>query len=115
MPLVKVQISETLAEDRQTALLSAVSKLLAEVTGKPEPYVMAVLERGSFLMAGVPARAAFVDVRGIGGLNATVNARFTRELCALLQRELKIEPQNVYVTFTDVPATHWGWNAKTFG
>jgi phenylpyruvate tautomerase PptA (4-oxalocrotonate tautomerase family) len=115
MPLIKVQTSAQVAEERRLGVLAACSKALAEVTGKPEKYCMAVLESADILMAGKPARAAFVDIRGIGGLTPPVNKALSKALCEVLKKELQIEPANVYMTCTDVPATNWGWNGGTFG
>jgi len=115
MPLIKVETSAAIPETRRTPVLAACSKILAETTGKPERYCMAVLESGAILMAGKPAAAAYIDIRGIGGLTPAVNKALTKALCALLQKELGIEPGNVYITFTDVPAANWGHNGSTFG
>lgn len=115
MPLIKIQTAVTVPPGKKQVLLSESSRLVAEITGKPEKYVMVTLEAGDFLMAGVAGPAAFLDVRGIGGLTKAINGKLTKALCDLLQRELAIEPSRVYVTFTDVPAQNWGCNGATFG
>ena len=115
MPLIKLHVTVPVTDERRAALLKTASRVLCEATGKPEKYSMAFLENGTATMAGQVVPAAFVDVRGIGGFNKDVNARLSREICALLQKELKIEPVNVYLNFTDVAAQNWGWNSTTFG
>jgi phenylpyruvate tautomerase len=115
MPLIRIETSAAIPENRRVPVLAACSKVLAETTGKPEQYCMAVLEPVTVLMAGKPTSGAYVDIRGIGGLTPAVNKALSRALCALFQKELGVEPENVYITFTDVPATHWGYNGGTFG
>lgn len=115
MPLIKLQTSTPVPEERRNEALAAVSKILSETTGKPEQYCMAILESGAFLMAGKPAKAAYADVRGIGGFTPSVNKALSKALCAFLKKELQIEPGNVYITCTDVPASNWGCNGTTFG
>ncbi len=115
MPLIKLQTSAVVPENRRMPLLAACSKALADNTGKPEKYCMAILESGAILMAGKPAQAAFLDVRGIGGFTPPVNKALSKALCDLLKKELLIDPGNVYITFTDVPAVNWGCNGSTFG
>jgi phenylpyruvate tautomerase PptA (4-oxalocrotonate tautomerase family) len=115
MPLLKLQTSVIVTADKKDRLLLALSKTLAGTTGKPESYVMVTLEQGSFCMAGKVVPAAFADVRGIGGLNGNVNAQISKEVCDLLKKELGIEPGNIYLNFTDVPAQNWGFNGRTFG
>lgn len=116
MPLIKLQTTVSVPDERREAITAAASRLLAEATGKPEQYVMVVLESAlAGAMAGKPAACAFADVRGIGGFNREVNTAVTRDVCALLKKELGIAPEAVYITFTDVAAVNWGWNGRTFG
>ena len=115
MPLVKMQTSVSIAEEKRNEILLAASHIVAEATGKPEMYVMVTIEEGVFLMGGKSGPAAFVDVRGIGGLTPEVNKRLSESLCSLLKEKLSIEPERVYVNFTDVSPTNWGWNSGTFG
>ena len=115
MPLLKIQTSVIVPEGKKAQLLADASRIVAETTGKPEKYVMVVLQSGEILMAGASGPAAFLDVRGIGGLNKAVNGKLAKALCDLLKRELAIDPARVYATFTDVPAQNWGCNGATFG
>jgi len=115
MPLMKMQLSVVVPPEKKKALLAECSRILAEVTGKPERYVMITLETAEFLMAGAPGPAAFVDIRGIGGLTKSVNARLSQAVGDLLQREFSIDPARVYLNFFDVAAQNWGHNDKTFG
>ena len=115
MPLIKMQVSVTVPDGKRAKLLTEASRIVAEITGKPEKYVMVVLETGDILMGGVAGASAFLDVRGIGGLTKTVNGQLTKALGDLLRQELAISPTRVYATFTDVPASNWGCNGATFG
>lgn len=115
MPLLKLTTSVAVPPEKRDALLLDLSRLLAEVTHKPEAYCMILLDSACFLMAGKPTLAAYADVRGIGGFTRDVNGQITHRLCTLLQQRLSIPADAVYVTFIDVPASNWGWNSKTFG
>jgi len=35
-------------------------------------------------------------------------------LCALLQRELQLDPARIYIEFSAAQPQHWGWNGGTF-
>jgi phenylpyruvate tautomerase PptA (4-oxalocrotonate tautomerase family) len=115
MPFIRITTMPPVAADRQNALLKSVSKTVSQATGKPESVMMVALDDATFLMDGVEGNAVFVDVRGIGGLSGNVNVTITRALCALFEKELQIPPSRIYLTFTDVAASHWGWNNRTFG
>jgi len=117
MPLLKLDTSVAVTDEKRSSLLAALSRIVAETTGKPEQYVMVTVNHNqvSILMAGKPGDAAFVDIRGIGGLNGDVNGRLSQKVCQLLKQSLGIAPERVYLNFTDAPAENWGWNGQTFG
>jgi phenylpyruvate tautomerase len=115
MPLLQLTTTTALSDVQQKELLDALSVLVAESIGKPEQYVMATISTAAMSMSGQAGDAAFADVRSIGGLNRQVNQEITSRLCALLKESLGIAPDRVYLNFTDVTASHWGWNSETFG
>ncbi len=115
MPLLQLHTSVAVPAEQRNSLLSRLSKLVAEVIGKPETYVMATLSEGPICMSGEVAPAAFVDVRSIGGLEPDVNRRLSEGVCTLLDEDLGISGNRVYLNFVDVQRTNWGWDSRTFG
>jgi len=115
MPLLKLETTASLTEEKRASVLSTLSRIIAEALGKPEEYVMVTLHQTSILMAGKPGDAAFADIRSIGALNDTVNRRLAENICQALNKSLGISPNRVYLNFTDVLAENWGWNSQTFG
>jgi len=115
MPLLKLETTVALSEDKQEALLSSLSKAVAETIGKPEQYVMVAISHAAMAMSGKPGNAAFVDIRSIGGLSGDVNRKLSHQVCKLLNDSLGITPDRVYLNFSDMDAGNWGWNASTFG
>jgi phenylpyruvate tautomerase PptA (4-oxalocrotonate tautomerase family) len=115
MPLLKLETTVMLADDKKKALLASLSKIVAGTIGKPEQYVMVVISPATILMSGKPGDAAFVDLRSIGGLNDDVNRQVAQKVGALLKESLGVPPDRIYLNFTDGPAGNWGWNGDTFG
>jgi phenylpyruvate tautomerase PptA (4-oxalocrotonate tautomerase family) len=115
MPLLKLETTVVLSEDKRQALLASLSKIVAEIIGKPQQYVMVAAGQAAMQMSGSPGNAAFVDVRSIGGLTGEVNRKLSKKVCELLHESLGIPPNRIYLNFTDVQASHWGWNGNTFG
>jgi len=115
MPLINISIAAQLDKARKDSLLKSCSRILSETTGKPEAYTMAVVHDCALSFASNVVKGAFVDIRGIGGLTPEVNKKLSNAICELLKRELQIAPEYVYMNFTDVPATNWGWKGGTFG
>lgn len=115
MPLLKLETTVPLSEDKGKPLLAALSKAVASVIGKPEQYVMVTVSQSAMLMSGKAGDAAFVDIRSIGGLNGETNRKLSQQICKLLKDSLGIAPDRIYLNFTDVEAGNWGWNGSTFG
>ena len=115
MPLLKLETTVALAEDQRKTLLAALSKTVAETIGKPEQYVMVAVGQAAMLMSGKPGEAAFVDIRSIGGLTDDVNQKLSQKICQLLNEVLGVPPNRIYLNLTDVEASNWGWNSRTFG
>ena len=115
MPLLRLETTVALTEDKQQALLASLSRIVAETIGKPQQYVMVAASQAAMQMSGSPGDAAFVDVRSIGGLTDEVNRKLSQKVSQLLQGSLGIPPNRIYLNFTDVQASHWGWNGNTLG
>jgi len=115
MPLLKVETTVVLSEEKRSALLAALSKTVAMTIGKPEQYVMVSLTQSAIQMSGKIGDAAFVDIRSIGGLSPEVNRKLAQQTCKLLNDSLGIASDRIYLNFTDVDAVSWGWNGSTFG
>ena len=115
MPLLKLETTVPLPEEKGTPLLAALSKAMAATIGKPEQYVMVTASHSAILMSGKAGAAAFVDIRSIGGLNGEANRKLSQQICNLLKDSLGIAPDRIYLNFTDVEAGNWGWNGSTFG
>ena len=115
MPLLKLETTVALSQEKREALLASLSETVAETIGKPQQYVMVTASQVAMQMSGSPGDAAFVDVRSIGGLTGVVNRKLSQKVCQLLHDSLGIPPDRIYLNFTDVQASHWGWNGNTFG
>jgi len=115
MPLLKLETTVPLPEEKTKPLLTALSKAVAAVIGKPEQYVLITANRSDMVMSGKAGDAAFVDIRSIGGLNGNTNRKLSQQICKLLEDSLGIASDRVYLNFTDIEAGNWGWNGSTFG
>lgn len=112
MPLINVRTSLPAVQDG-SGLLQELSSALAEQTGKPEAYVMTLLETGvSMTFAGSAEPCAYVEVKSIGALRPPA---MTAAFCELIHTRTGIPANRIYVGFEDVQASCWGWNGSTFG
>jgi phenylpyruvate tautomerase PptA (4-oxalocrotonate tautomerase family) len=117
MPLIQLDTSYSLSDpSKKQALAKTLSQIAAEASGKPEQYVMAcVHDNVTMTMSGTADSCALVTVKAIGGLSKAVNQTFAAKVCQLLQKELSIPQNRVYLTLEELESSHWAWNGKTFG
>jgi phenylpyruvate tautomerase PptA (4-oxalocrotonate tautomerase family) len=112
MPLINVRtnISDVQAPD---ALLIKLSAALATATGKPEAYVMTLLDSDiPMTFAGSNEPCAYVEIKSIGALTPP---EMSDQFCELIKESLGISKDRIYIGFDDINASHWGWNGRTFG
>jgi phenylpyruvate tautomerase len=116
MPYVRLETNVSLSDDVKTGLCAELSRACAEVIGKPETYVQAIVVDGATMLhAGTSGSAAFLDVRSIGGLSAKTNGALAKRLCDLTHKATQISGERIYLNFTDIAGTHWGHAGETFG
>ena len=108
MPLIRMETSATIPEEKKPEILAALTKIASEATGKPEAYVMAVIAEAAMTMAGKPGPAAFLDIRSIGAINKKVNGRISKGVGELLGKSAGIPANRVFISFNDVKGENWG-------
>lgn len=114
MPYLKIQTNEAMDDRKTQAFLKKASRLVAQMLGKPEEYVMVSLDSsGAILFAGTAAPAAFLELRAIG-LPPAKTGDLSRVLCELVASELGVPKERIFVNFADVSPSLWGWNGETF-
>ncbi len=82
------------------ALLKKLSDALASATGKPESYVMTLLDSGvPMTFAGSEAPCAYVEIKSIGALTPPT---MSDQFCELIKSSLGIPKDRIYIGFDDV-------------
>jgi hypothetical protein len=66
----------------------------------------------SMVFAGSADPCAFLGLRAIG-LPKAKTAKLSQLLCGLVETELSVRKDRVYMNFADVPPSLWGWNGTT--
>ncbi len=114
MPYLRIQTNRSVHEATRPGLLARASRTVAEALGKPEHYVMVALETDApMVFAGSDAPLAYLELKSIG-LSDDQTADLSRVLSGLVQAELDIPQDRVYIEFADAPRRMWGWNGDTF-
>ena len=112
MPFIQINTSSKSVVD-DDLLQKEISKKVADLTGKPENYVMTMIERNSKMtFAGSDEPCCFVKLKSIGSINPS---SMSNSLCELIASKTNIKTNRIYIEFVDVKASNWGFNSSTFG
>jgi len=114
MPYLKIQTNITLNDSFKKDFLIKCSNLLVDKLHKPERTVMVVFEeQQTMFYAGSYNPVAFLELKSIGLLE-TQTQNLSQSLCNLIELELEISPDRIYIEFDTISASMWGWNGTTF-
>ncbi len=112
MPFIQVNTSSKSIVDNDL-LQKEISKLVADLTGKPEDYVMTMIQSNSDMtFSGSDDPCCFIKLKSIGSLNPS---SMSKSLCELITSKTNIRKNRIYIEFSDVRASNWGFNSSTFG
>jgi phenylpyruvate tautomerase len=115
MPYLKLNTNKTIATQESSELLSRLSKLMADQTGKPERFVLVeIVENKAMLFAGTADPLAYLECKSIG-LSANQAKSISAVVNSLLKDSLQISGDRIYIEFSNCPGEFWGWNGSTFG
>ena len=112
MPLIEINTSfKSIVEI--DLLQKEISKMVADLTGKPENYVMTIIQSDTLMtFAGSDEPCCFIKLKSIGSLNPS---KMSKSLCDLIASKTNIKANRIYIDFVDVKASNWGFNCSTFG
>ena len=114
MPYLRIQTNHSLRAEGRASLMAEASRTVAECLAKPEQYVMVAVEDGRpMLFAASDAPAAYLELKSIG-LPESQTTALSQALCALIQTEIGVSQDRVYIEFANAPRNMWGWNGATF-
>lgn len=114
MPMIRVNTNVAPSQEITQAVLSDLSHLANTQLNKPEQYVMVhMCVDQNMRFAGTDAPLAFVEVKSIG-LQTAQNVGMSKALAECLNKRLGIDPARLYIEFTAVQGSWWGWNGDTF-
>lgn len=114
MPMLKIQTNTPVTGDNRESLAATASSVVADMLGKPERYVMVSIEENpAMLFGGSDAPLAYLELKSIG-LPDSRTSEFSTRLAKLLEDQLGLPADRVYIEFADAPRNMWGWNGGTF-
>ncbi len=114
MPYISTKVSVSLSKEKEESIKKKLGEAIALIPGKSEQWLMVSFEENcSLYFKGSAAKPmAFVEVKLFGKSTKDAYQKVTARITAILQEELDISAECVYVTYTEVE--HWGWNGNNF-
>ncbi|MCD8118644.1 MAG: hypothetical protein LUE29_04040 [Lachnospiraceae bacterium] len=113
MPFIDAKITVPVSTEQKTALKTAFGQAIPTLH-KSETYLMVGIEDSYDLwMAGQKLdRGAYVSVSLFGHAKSADYDNMTGKICGILEKQLGIPGDSVYVTYH--PVSDWGWNGSNF-
>ena len=113
MPMIEAKVTMQLSEEKRDVLKTEFGKAIA-IMGKPESYLMINLVDNQDLYFGGKKldKGAYVDVKILGSVDGNASGKMTARLCEILEKELGIPGNAVYVSYWGT--ANWGWNGGNF-
>ncbi len=113
MPYIHVQTNLPVSGSEQELLKTRLGQAVEALPGKSERWLMVRIEPECALwMAGTDEPAAMVEVFIYGGAPSSACEALTARICELLDGVLSLDPERIYVQYTETP--NWGWNGGNF-
>uniref|UniRef100_A0A7S2U746 L-dopachrome isomerase n=1 Tax=Attheya septentrionalis TaxID=420275 RepID=A0A7S2U746_9STRA len=95
-------------------IMKAMSKAIAQRTGKPESYIaVSISDQADVIFGGSDAPTALGVLYSIGAISIESNGGITSDVTDLLE-PYGVEANRIYINFFDMPRANVGWSRKTF-
>ena len=114
MPILLVETNKDLDQDAAISAAKEFSTQAAELLGKPEAFVQAMVSPGKALVMGGTADPAVYAVLQSIGLAESECSRLSEGLCKAFESVLGVPPARTYILFEDLVRGRVGWDSKTF-
>ena len=114
MPYLSIKTTLDIDKSLLNDFLPKASRTVSELLGKPEQYVMVSIDTSqTMLFAGTNQPTAYLELKSID-LPEDKTSRYSEILCQLVTENFDIDPNRIYIEFSNAPRNLWGWDNKTF-
>lgn len=113
MPFIQTKTNVTINKEKELALKSRFGKAIECIPGKTENWLMLDFsDERNMYFRGEAAPMAMLDVKIFGSASPADYEKLTGALTGIMNEELGIEPDHVYITYQGI--SEWGWNGGNF-
>ena len=109
MPYIETTTNIGISKRREQAIKERMGEAIELIPDKSENWLMlAFHDNVAMYFKGQDEPCAICQVRLFGSADENEYARLTEALTDILREELEIEPDRIYVTYSEMDT--WGWN-----
>jgi phenylpyruvate tautomerase PptA (4-oxalocrotonate tautomerase family) len=114
MPTLKIQTNVQIPAAERKRILATASTKVADILGKPERYVMVMLQTNpNMLFAADDAPLAYLELKSLG-LPEDATPALSAALCGFMEELFGVPPGRTYIEFATPPRHMFGWSGGTF-
>ena len=113
MPFIETTTSVAISGKREQAIKERMGKAVELIPGKSEGWLMlSFRDNVSMYFKGEDDPCAICQVKLFGSASEEAYAALTEALTEIINDELDIDPDRIYVTYEEIGV--WGWNGGNF-
>lgn len=114
MPYISTKTTVSINEEKREAIKKKLGKAIELIPGKSESWLMVSFDDNSimYFKGSNQKPLAFVEVKLFGKASSDVYRKLTKVITEILNEELGILPDCIYVKYEEV--ANWGWNGNNF-
>ena len=109
MPFIRTTTNVAVPGRKAEAIKQRMGEAIELLPGKTESWLMIHLEgNATMFFKGEDENCAICEVKLYGSADEDSYAKLTSELTDILREELDLDPDRIYVTYSEMDT--WGWN-----
>lgn len=111
MPFINTKTNISISKEKEESIKSKLGKAIS-IIGKSESWLMVNFEDNArmYFKGENAFPMAFVEVSLYGRASSSSYNSLTSEITSILNEELEIEEDKVYVKYSEIE--NWGWNGN---
>lgn len=113
MPFINIKTQEKLSKEKAEKVKSELGSAIEIIPGKTERWLMVSFDAQDYMyFSGSESPSAMAEVSVFGKARPEYYEKLTAEICRIINSELKIPSDRVYVKYSEIE--NWGWNGGNF-